>query len=88
MSKDEYFKKCFVSPFKAFSNPKKEYCKKHLMTNFYLLDSPIYLLGLNKLYSYYRGVLTRKDIEKVLFKFEKYSLNQDERISKKTNTNF
>ena len=58
------------------------------MKNYNLLDSSVYLLGLNKLYSYYRGVLTRKDIEKILFKFETYSLNRNVRVSKKTNKNF
>ena len=58
------------------------------MKNYNLLDSSVYLLGLNKLYSYCRGLLTRKDIEKILFKFETYSLNQNERISEKTNKHF
>ena len=56
--------------------------KRHLKTNWSKPSSIIAFQGINKIYDFYEGVLSRIIIEKILSSFESYSLMREQKNGK------
>ena len=59
--------------------------KQHLQKNLNNPSSPVSFLGVNKLYKFYDGSLTKKEIKSILSSKESYTLLRQKRKSKKYN---
>ena len=55
--------------------------KKFLRENRAKVSSPIAFMGINKIYEYFNGALSKGQIEKVLSSFESYSVMREEKNS-------
>ena len=55
--------------------------KKFLRENWAKVSSPIAFMGINKIYEYFNGALSKGQIEKVLSSFESYSVMREEKNS-------
>lgn len=56
----------------------KEAASKHLQDNWSNVKSDIAFLGINKIWGYYKGALSKAGIEKILSRFEAWSIMREE----------
>ena len=56
----------------------KKTASKHLRDNWSNVKSQVGFLGINKLWGYYKGVLSKASIEKILSSFEAWSIMREE----------
>ena len=56
----------------------KDTASKHLRSNWANVKSEVAFLGINKIWGYYKGTLSKANIEKILSSFEAWSIMREE----------